>query len=261
MFAPDERPEPPEGAGGPGSEEQLFDDIREFLQMQSGDRVYDELARAYNTASMFVERELRGLDEYGRMLRGLEKLVVEQLGDLVPEDQRERVAEVLYLYGLAHYTILQQASVGMSEAGVPDLPDDDSAQPLVIYDIWFPSDIAIERAQDGLYLHVSDGRIDLSVFLGGSPNERGALVDLVDHWGYAASNTGPSERDTDLSGTVPMLTIEIDYNGSELVDAHDHVDVLFFDDSGEPVVRMHARTSELRGIIDELQSAERDGGL
>ena len=58
-----------------------------------------------------------------------------------------------------------------------------------------------------------------------------------------------------------MLTIELDYSGSELVDAHDHVDVLFFDDEGEPIVRMHARASDLRAIVDEMQAAERDDSL
>jgi hypothetical protein len=154
-----------------------------------------------------------------------------------------------------------QQSVGSHAEAHDEDDDEDTAAPLVIYDIWFPTDVAIERAQDGLYLHVSDGRIDLSVYLGASPNERGALVDLVDHWGYAASHTEPAEREADLSNSVPMLTIEIDYSGSELVDAHDHVDVLFFDDEGEPVVRMHARASDLRGMIDELQAADRDGGL
>jgi hypothetical protein len=249
----------PGGIGGPG-EEQLFDDIREFLSSQSSDRIYEELSRAFGAAREFVDRELRGLDEYERMLRGLERLIDDEFGGPVEPEARTRLAEMLYLYGLAHYSLLQQAMEGHPElAGVGE--DDEIAQPLVIYDIWFPSDIAIERSQDGMYLHVSDGRIDLSVYLGASPNERGALVDLVDHWGYAASNTELSERDADLSGSVPMLTIELDYSGSELVDAHDHVDVLFFDDEGEPVVRMHARAGDLRAIIDELQAAERDGGL
>ncbi len=58
-----------------------------------------------------------------------------------------------------------------------------------------------------------------------------------------------------------MLTVEIDYNGSELVDADDHVDVLFFDHEGEPLVRMHVRATDLRTIVDELQSAEREDTL
>jgi hypothetical protein len=245
--------------GGSG-EEQLFDDIREFLSVQSGDKVYEELAKAYAAAQTFVDRELRDLDEFGLMLRGLERLVDDIFEDPVPEPLRGKLAEVLYLYGLAHYSLLQQ-TVGTHAHAAAEDDDEDTAAPLVIYDIWFPSDVAIERAQDGLYLHVSDGRIDLSIYLGDTPNERGALVDLVDHWGYAASHTEPLERDADLSNSVPMLTIEIDYSGSELVDAHDHVDVLFFDDEGEPVVRMHARASDLRGMIDELQAADRDGGL
>lgn len=248
------------GPFGSSDEEKLFDDIREFLSAQSGDRLYEEISRAYAAAKMFVDRELRHLDEYGRMLRALERLVEEELGPGIDEQVRNRLAETLYLYGLAHYTILQHAAAAHPEAMIPG-EEEETAAPLVIYDIWFPGDVAIERAQDGLYLHISDGRIDLSVYVGSTPNERGALVDLVDHWGYAASNTEPGERDTDLSGSVPMLTIEIDYNGSELVDAHDHVDVLFFDDEGEPVVRMHVRSVELRAIIDELQGAERDGGL
>ena len=245
--------------GGAG-DDQLFDDIREFLSVQSGDRVYEELAKAYAAAKEFVDRELRDLDEFQLMLRGLERLVEEVLGAQAPEAGRAQLAEAFYLYGLAHYSLLQQATGGR-HATESDDDDDDTAEPLVIYDIWFPNDVAIERAQDGLYLHVSDGRIDLSVYLGSTPNERGALVDLVDHWGYAASNTEATDRDADLSNSVPMLTIEIDYGGSELVDAHDHVDVLFFDDQGEPIVRMHARPGELRGIIDELQAAERDGGF
>jgi hypothetical protein len=250
----------PEDRSGQSGEEQLFDDIREFLSAQSVDRIYDDLAQAYAYASNFVDRELRGIDEFDRMLRGLEKLVDDVYGGELDPDMRAKTAEVLYLYGLAHYSLMQQIGMSDNEEESDD-KDDDAAKPLVIYDLWFPTDVAIERAQDGLYLHVSDGRIDISVYLGMSPNERGALVDLVDHWGYAASNIGPMERDTDAGGTMPMLTIEIDYSGSELVDAHDHVDVLFFDHEGEPLVRMHARASDLRAIVDELQAAERDGGL
>jgi len=241
-------------------EEKLFDDIREFLSTQSVDRIYDDLAKAYAFASAFVERELRGIDEWERMMRGLEKLVDDIFGAEMEGEQRVKMAEALYLYGLAHYSLMQQAGIGDDGAESGD-DEEDSAKPLVIYDVWFPGDIAIERADDGLYLHISDGRIDISLYLGTAPNERGALVDLVDHWGYAASNIGPIEREVDAGGTTPMLTIEIDYGGSELVDAHDHVDVLFFDDEGEPLVRMHARASDLRAIVDELQSAERDGGL
>ncbi|HUG16627.1 MAG TPA: hypothetical protein VMM78_16605 [Thermomicrobiales bacterium] len=248
-----------ERTGQPG-EEKLFDDIREFLSTQSVDRIYDDLAKAYAFASAFVERELRGIDEYERMMRGLEKLVDDIFEGSLPDELRAKTADVLYLYGLAHYSLMQQVGAGDDDIDLGD-EQEDAAKPLVIYDVWFPGDIAIERADDGLYLHISDGRIDISLYLGVTPNERGALVDLVDHWGYAASNVGPVERDIDVGGTTPMLTIEIDYGGSELVDAHDHVDVLFFDDEGEPLVRMHARASDLRAIVDELQSAERDGGL
>jgi hypothetical protein len=250
----------PEDRSGQSGEEKLFDDIREFLSAQSVDRIYDDLAQAYAFAAAFVERELRGIDEYDRMLRGLEKLVDDVYGGALDGEMRSKTAEVLYLYGLAHYSLMQQVGAAAEDEEADD-GESESARPLVIYDIWFPSDVAIERAQDGMYLHISDGRVDVSMYIGTTPNERGALVDLVDHWGYAASNVGPTERDTDMGGSVPMLTIEIDYSGSELVDAHDHVDVLFFDDEGEPLVRMHARASDLRSIIDELQAAERDGGL
>jgi len=243
-----------------GGEDDLFDDIREFLSENSVDRIYEDIATAYGYAAGFVERELRGVDEFDRMLRALERLVGDVLGDDVAPELRPKLAETLYLYGLAHYSLMQQIVGGEEEAAAGE-EDDEAPKPLVIYDIWFPSDVAIERAQDGIYLHVSDGRIDLSVYLGVSPNERGTLVDLVDHWGYAASNTRPGERDSDLSGAVPMLTVEIDYNGSELIDAEDHVDVLFFDHEGEPVVRMHARASDLRTIVDELQAAEREDTL
>lgn len=253
MSAPEER-------SGGSAEEKLFDDIREFLSSNSPDRIYEDLAKAYAFASEFVNRELRGIDEFERMLRALERLVDDAFGGTIEGEQRTKAAEVLYLYGLAHYSLMQQV-IGGGVIAEEDDDDDEPARPLVIYDIWFPGDVAIERAQDGMYLHISDGRIDISIYLGMTPNERGALVDLVDHWGYAASNTGPTERDPEMAGTAPMLTIEIDYSGSELVDAHDHVDVLFFDDEGEPIVRMHARASDLRAIVDELQSAERDDGL
>src|SRR5690606_9797078 len=234
--------------------------IREFLSTQSVDRIYDDLAKAYAFASAFVDRELRGIDEYDRMLRGLEKLVDDIYGGALDSELRAKTAETLYLYGLAHYSLMQQVGLEDTSAQAGE-GQEEAAKPLVIYDVWFPGDIAIERADDGLYLHISDGRIDISLYLGMTPNERGALVDLVDHWGYAASNIGPTEREVDVGGTTPMLTIEIDYGGSELVDAHDHVDVLFFDDEGEPLVRMHARASDLRAIVDEMQAAERDGGL
>jgi hypothetical protein len=253
-------PAPEDRHGHSGGEDSLFDEIREYLSDHSIDRIHEDLAQAYGYASTFVERELRGIDEYDRMIRALERLVVDIFGEDITGEMRSRVAETLYLYGLAHYTLMQQvlASEDGEEEGEEGEPP---PKPLVIYDVWFPTDVAIERAQDGLYLHVSDGRIDVSIFLGGSPNERGTLVDLVDHWGFAASSADLAERESDLSGSVPMMTIEIDYNGSELVDAEDHVDVLFFDHEGEPVVRMHARASDLRTIIDELQAAEREDGL
>lgn len=243
-----------------GGEDDLFDDIREFLSENSVDRIYEDLATAFGYARAFVDRELRGVDEFDRMLHALERLVGDALGDDIPAELRPKLAETLYLYGLAHYSLMQQIASGDDESADGE-DDDDAPKPLIIYDVWFPSDVAIERAQDGLYLHLSDGRIDLSVYLGVTPNERGTLVDLVDHWGYAAANTRPSDRDADLSSAVPMLTVEIDYNGSELIDAEDHVDVLFFDHEGEPVVRMHARAADLRTIVDELQAAEREDAL
>ncbi len=254
MSAHGERP------GHHGGEDDLFDDIREFLSENSTDRIYEDIATAYGYARAFVDRELRGVDEFDRMLRALEHLVDDVFDGEVAPELRPKLAETLYLYGLAHYSLMQQIASGDEEGAEGD-EEEEAPKPLVIYDVWFPSDVAIERAQDGLYLHISDGRIDLSVYLGVSPNERGTLVDLVDHWGYAASNTRPAERDADLSGAIPMLTVELDYNGSELIDAEDHVDVLFFDHEGEPVVRMHARAADLRTIIDELQAAEREDTL
>jgi hypothetical protein len=255
MSAADERP------SGSSGEEKLFDDIREFLTEQSADRIYEDLSEAYAFAAQFVERELRDIDEFGRMLRALEKLVDDIFGPSDDPERRTRMAEILYIYGLAHYSLMQQIFGGSEDAKSGEDDEEEAPRPLVIYDVWFPTDIAIERAQDGLYLHISDGRIDVSLFLGGSPHERGALVDLVDHWEYATANTGPIDRDADLSDSIPMLTIELDYSGSELVDAQDHVDILFFDDEGEPIVRMHARASDLRAIVDELQSSERDSNL
>lgn len=256
MSAPDDR----SSHSGHGGEEDLFDDIREFLTEQSSDRIFEDLAQAYSLARSFVDRELREIDEFDRMLRALERLVDEVFEGAFKDEQRAKIAEGFYLYGLAHYSLMQQI-VGSGHASDTSEDDEEPVKPLVIYDLWFPGDVAIERADDGLYMHVSDGRIDVSIYLGMTPNERGALVDLVDHWGFAASNTGPIEREAEPPGAVPMLTIEIDYSGSELVDAHDHVDVLFFDDEGEPIVRMHSRASDLRAIVDELQSAERDDSL
>lgn len=244
-------------AGRSGSEDELFDEIREFLSEQSGDRIYEELTRAYALAEAFAERELTGRSEYARMLRAIERLVEDSMDDPLGPEQRSRLAEVLYLYGLAHYSLLQH--VGDETEDKTRAPE--AARPLVIYDVWFPTEVAFERSDDGCYLHISDGRLDVSLYLGPTPNSRGALVDIVDHWGYAASNTEPSNDLPSLATNIPLLTIELDYGGSEIVDASDHVDMLLFDDQGEPVVRIHARTTDLRIMVDELQTGEREGGF
>jgi hypothetical protein len=251
-------PEEPVSRSG-SNDDELFDEIREFLSEQSGDRIYEELSRAYALAQAFAERELTGRSEYARMLRAIERLVVDSMGDPLGPEHRARLAEVLYLYGLAHYSLLQHAGDEQSQGDKQRTAD--SASPLVIYDVWFPGEVALERSDDGCYLHISDGRLDVSLYLGDTPNSRGALVDIVDHWGYAASNTEPSNDLPNLSSTIPLLTIELDYAGSEIVDASDHVDMLLFDDQGEPVVRVHARTGDLRAMVDELQSGEIEGGL
>jgi hypothetical protein len=230
-------------------DDELFDEIREFLAEQSGDQVYEELSRAYRLARSFAERELAGTSDYARMLRGIERLLEDILVDKPDTELRESLPEMLYLYGLAHYSILQQISDDLGTGA-----DDDEARPLVVYDIWFPDHIGIESTDDGYFLHVGDGRIDVSLFLGSTPNERGALVELVDHWEYAAANTQPTPGGPDLSESVPMMAIEMDYAGSELVDAGDHVDILLFDHRGEPLVRIHARDSDLRAIVDEIQA-------
>jgi hypothetical protein len=231
-------------------DDELFDDIREFLAEQSGDQVYEELSRAYRLARNFAERELAGTSDYARMLRGIERLL-EDITDEVPDDElRASLPEMLYLYGLAHYSILQQLSEDLGTG--PE--DEDISRPLVVYDIWFPDHIGIESTDDGYFLHIGDGRIDVSLFLGATPNERGALVELVDHWEYAAANTQAVPGSPDLSESVPMMAIEMDYSGSELVDAGDHVDILLFDHRGEPLVRIHARDSDLRAIVDEIQA-------
>lgn len=250
---------PEEPVDRSGNEDDLFDDIREFLSEQSGDRIYEELSRAYALAQAFAERELAGRTEYSRMLRAIERLVEDAMEDPVGPELRARLAEVLYLYGLAHYSLLQHIGDDQTVEGKDR--SDEPARPLVIYDVWFPNDVALERSDDGCYLHISDGRLDVSLYLGDTPNSRGALVDIVDHWGYAASNTEPSDDLPSLSSSIPLLTIELDYAGSEIVDASDHVDVLLFDDQGEPVVRIHARSSDLRSMVDEMQAGEREGGL
>lgn len=250
---------PEEPVGRSGNEDELFDDIRDFLSEQSGDRIYEELSRAYGLAQAFAERELAGRAEYSRMLRAIERLVDDALEEPIGPEERGRLAEILYLYGLAHYSLLQHVGDEHEQDGKDRSTQ--SARPLVIYDVWFPNDVALERSDDGCYLHISDGRLDVSLYLGDTPNARGALVDIVDHWGYAASNTEPTEELPSLSSSIPLLTIELDYAGSEIVDASDHVDVLLFDDQGEPVVRIHARSSDLRSMVDEMQAGERESGL
>lgn len=240
-------------------DDELFDEIREFLSEQSGDRIYEELSRAYALASAFADRELTGRSEYARMLRAIERLVEDAMDDPLGPEMRGRLAEVLYLYGLAHYSLLQH--IGEDSGDGEKGRQSETARPLVIYDIWFPNEIALERSDDGCYLHISDGRLDVSLYLGDTPNSRGALVDIVDHWGYAASNTEPVSEMPNLSTNVPLLTIELDYSGSDIVDASDHVDLLLFDDQGEPVVRVHARPADLRAMVDEMQSGEREGGI
>ncbi len=252
LNAPESQPEPDR------TEDQLFDDIREFLAEQSGDRLYEELSRSYGMAAGFAERELQGRDEYDRMLRGIERLVVDVLGDQYDASQRKQLAEVLYLYGLAHYSLLQQST---SDEDDEESENHATARPLLVHDIWFPADIAVELTSDGYYLHLSDGRIDVSVYLGSSPNERGALVDLAAHWEYATANTKAVPGGPDLSNSVPFLAIEMDYAGSDLIDASDHVDVLLFDHRGEPIVRIHLRDIDLRAIVDEIQAVESDEDL
>jgi hypothetical protein len=243
-------------------EDELFEDIRRFLSEQSGDEIYGDIRAAFQGARNFVNRELRDMEEYGRMVRTLERLIEDEFPGAFNSNLRSRLADTLYIYGLAHYSLLQQQpGVESPEEEEAEAEEETANRPLVIYDLWFPQDIATERAQDGYYLHLSDGRIDLSLYLGANPNERGALVDLVDHWGYAASNTPPGEESQQGDRITPVLTVELDYSGSELVDADDHVDILFFDHNGEPIVRLHARASELRAIVDELQTYERDGEL
>jgi len=253
--------EEPERRDRTGDEDELFEDIRKFLAEQSGEDIYEDIRAAFQGARGFINRELRSMEEYGRMIRTLERLLEDELPGTFTGTLRSRMAELLYTYGLAHYSLLQQQVGAELEADQEAEDDEDIARPLVIYDLWFPQDVAIEHADDGYYLHLSDGRIDLSLYLGTDPNERGALVDLVDHWGYAASNTPPGETVQSGERVTPVLTVELDYGGSELVDADDHVDVLFFDHNGEPIVRMHVRAGELRTIIDELQNIEREGEL
>jgi hypothetical protein len=253
--------EDPEHQHQGDEEEDLFEDIRTFLASQAGDEIYEDIRAAYQGARGFVDRELRQMEEYGRMLRALERLLEEEFSGMINPHLRGRMAEVLYAYGLAHYSLLQHPIE--SEEAEPDTGERRGpagvSRPLIIYDLWFPQDIATERAQDGYYMHLSDGRIDLTLYLGTGPNERSALVDLVDHWGYAAAADNPQgEIQPGSDRITPVLTIELDYSGSELVDADDHVDIIFFDQQGEPIVRMHARAAELRMIVDELQALEQE---
>jgi hypothetical protein len=243
MAEPEEKPES-------HADDELFDEIREYLAEQSGDQVYEEISAAYRLAQNFAQRELVGRPEYIRMLRGIDKFLDDIIGERTDPDLKENLAEVIYLYGLAHYSILQQLSDDIDDVS----EDERTARPLVVYDIWFPDNIGIENTDDGYFLHIGDGRIDISIFLGTTPNERGALVELVDHWEYATANTQSIPRGPDLSESVPMMAIEMDYAGSELVDAGDHVDILLFDHRGEPLVRIHARDSDLRAIVDEIQA-------
>ena len=245
-------------------EEDLFEDIRRFLAEQSGDELYEDFRAAFQGAAAFVNRELRPMDEYARMIRTLERLLEDEFPSTFSPSLRTRLAETLYIYGLAHYSLLQQQVEPEvePEQEEEETEDERTARPLIIYDLWFPQDVAVEQAQDGYYLHLSDGRIDLSLYLGGEPNERGALVDIVDHWGYAAANTAATaDSGPPIDRITPVLTVELDYSGSELVNADDHVDILFLDNDGEPIVRMHARTDELRAIVDELQTIDRHGNL
>ncbi len=243
MAEPEEKPES-------HADDELFDEIREYLAEQSGDQVYEEISAAYRLAQNFAQRELVGRPEYIRMLRGIDKFLDDIIGERTDPELKENLAEVIYLYGLAHYSILQQLSDDIDG----ESEDERTARPLVVYDIWFPDNIGIENTDDGYFLHIGDGRIDISIFLGTTPNERGALVELVDHWEYATANTQSIPRGPDLSESVPMMAIEMDYAGSELVDAGDHVDILLFDHRGEPLVRIHARDSDLRAIVDEIQA-------
>ena len=91
MSAPDDK----SGQFGHEGEEDLFDDIREFLTEQSSDRIFEDLAQAYGLAKTFVDRELRGIDEFDRMLRALERLVDEVFEGEFKGEQREKIAEGL----------------------------------------------------------------------------------------------------------------------------------------------------------------------
>lgn len=248
------------------TDDEMFEAIQRFLAEQSADTIDAELRQALRQARRFTQQELEQRPEYERMLRSLERLIEDEFPGAFSAPVRSRLAELLYQYGLAHYWLVQGR--GLAEwTPTPEAEEEaverpsEEARPLVIYDIWFPQDIALDHADDGYYLHISDGRIDLSLYLGEEPNERGALTDLLSHYRYALTHapygepTAPSER------SMPVLTVELDYSGSELVEANDHVDVLFLDPDGEPSVRMHVRATELRVIVEELQAIGRDGSF
>ncbi len=250
---------------GQPAEDDLFEAIQRFLAEQSGDAIDGELRAAFQEARRFVHRELRGRPEYDRMLRSLERLLEDEFPGLFTAPVRAHLAETLYLYGLAHFSLLQgQGPAGLTSGEAVEEGEEEEeaeARPLVIYDLWFPQDIALEHAEDGYYLHVSDGRIDLALYLGTEPNERGALSDLLSHLRYALTHAPPGEPAHQSDRITPVLTVELDYSGSELIEANDHVDILFLDPEGEPIVRMHARSTELRLIVDEIQARGRDGGF
>ena len=90
------------------NEEDLFEDIRRFLGEQSGEDIYEDFRAAFQGARGFVNRELREMEEYGRMVRTLERLLEDEFPGTFSAPFRSRLAETLYIYGLAHYSLLQQ---------------------------------------------------------------------------------------------------------------------------------------------------------
>ncbi len=248
-------------------DDELFEAIERFLAEQAAETIDADLRRALLEAQRFVERDLRRRPEYDRLIQALERLIEDEFPGAFTAPVRTRLAELLYRYGLAHYWLVQGREFPEALAPAEGEEDEEAvepveeARPLVIYDVWFPHDIALERADDGYYLHISDGRIDLSLYLGEDPNERGALADLISHYRYALAHAPHGEPAEPSDRLTPVLTVELDYSGSELVEANDHVDVLFLDPQGEPIVRMHARAAELRLIVEELQTIGRDGSF